>query len=368
MSNLDQLTSLEILKQIAESTEQISFIYNLETSKMEFINDNFQNIWNKRKEIFNENFSDLLSTIVKDDQEFVMENYDQFIRESKSKNIEFRIQLQDDTQKWIALSAYKIKHEGDGLYIAGFAEDITPRKERENTAAKFNTKKNALLDLLNHELKGSLGMINALSEEISEENQISDQNKILRNMQLIQKISKHNINLISSLLNEELVDSASVELIRKRLDLVDNLKIMFVEYKNKGQDINRNFHLSYSKESIYVHVDEVLFTQVFNNLISNAIKFTHDGGNIWVNIEEKDNLVVVSVKDDGIGIPKDMQPHIFDRFTKAKRAGLRGEESIGLGMHILKRIIEIHDGEVWVESDENNGATFFIEIPKKVTK
>ncbi len=67
--------------------------------------------------------------------------------------------------------------------------------------------------------------------------------------------------------------------------------------------------------------------------------------------------------DKGIGIPKDLQPVLFERFTKARRPGLKGEETMGLGLSIVKRIVELHQGKVWVESQENKGTTFFIELP-----
>jgi two-component system sensor histidine kinase VicK len=117
-----------------------------------------------------------------------------------------------------------------------------------------------------------------------------------------------------------------------------------------------------------VQADEVLFVQVFNNIISNAVKFTREGGNITVRVEEKEDSAVIRVEDDGVGIPEEMQPAVFDRFTKARRPGLWGEESVGLGMSIIKRIVELHGGKVWLESEEGKGTSIFVEIKKDLTK
>jgi two-component system sensor histidine kinase VicK len=97
--------------------------------------------------------------------------------------------------------------------------------------------------------------------------------------------------------------------------------------------------------------------------VSNANKFTRRNGHIRVTVQEKAGNTILSVRDDGIGIPKDLQPQLFERFTRARRPGLKGEETVGLGLSIVKRIVELHGGKIWVESEENKGSTFFIELP-----
>jgi two-component system sensor histidine kinase VicK len=114
-----------------------------------------------------------------------------------------------------------------------------------------------------------------------------------------------------------------------------------------------------------VEADEVKFMQVINNLISNAIKFTHDGGIITIRIEEKKNLILISIQDNGIGIPEHLQDGLFEKFTKARRPGIKGEPSVGLGMSISKTIVEWHKGRMWFESKEHKGTTFYIELPKE---
>jgi two-component system sensor histidine kinase VicK len=126
------------------------------------------------------------------------------------------------------------------------------------------------------------------------------------------------------------------------------------------------FELFSSDPSIYVEIDEVKFIQVITNLISNAIKFTQDDGRITVRVEDKEDsgTLLITVEDNGIGIPKKYHASLFDKFTKARRPGLRHEPSVGLGMSIIKTIVEWHKGRIWFESEENKGTTFYIEIPK----
>jgi two-component system sensor histidine kinase VicK len=105
--------------------------------------------------------------------------------------------------------------------------------------------------------------------------------------------------------------------------------------------------------------------QVINNLISNAIKFTPDGGRIELAVAQEPGRVLISVADDGIGIPEALQPVLFERFTPARRSGLRGEKTTGLGMSIIKTIVGLHEGRIICQSTENEGSTFTIELPRR---
>jgi len=100
-----------------------------------------------------------------------------------------------------------------------------------------------------------------------------------------------------------------------------------------------------------------------DNLISNAIKFSKADDKIEISLDKEDNYALIHVRDHGLGIPKDLLPHLFERFTKAGRTGVRGEQSTGLGLSIVKQIIERHKGKIKVESIENQGSTFTISLP-----
>ncbi|WP_227006387.1 sensor histidine kinase [Rufibacter latericius] len=112
-------------------------------------------------------------------------------------------------------------------------------------------------------------------------------------------------------------------------------------------------------------MDEYKFSQVVNNLFSNAIKFTEDDGVIAIDLTERDGSVLITVQDDGVGIPEKFQGELFEKFTRARRPGLRGEPTTGLGMSIIKTIVEWHGGTIRFESEEGKGSTFYIELPKE---
>ena len=362
MPSADIPFMLAVLDQLATQSDQVFFLYNLKTRHLDYINPIFRKVWEVKKEA--SNVETLFKVVHPDDRGFVEESYRGFLRGDRSKRIEFRLLLSDGSVKWLSLLAYYLLEDLSKNYIVGFIEEITGRKEREDTAAKYNARKNAVLEILSHDLKGSIAMINTLNGEVREYAKAQGNEQVSERTRVISQICTSNLEMIHSLLDTEFLESAAVELIRKRLDLVENVQAVFNEYKHSERLLDRDFRLSSASESVYVEVDEVLFTQVFNNLLSNAVKFTRDGGSITVSLEEDKERVLVSVRDDGVGIPKELQPALFERFTKARREGLKGEESTGLGMSIVKRIIELHGGRIWVESGEKEGTSVFFDIPK----
>jgi len=99
------------------------------------------------------------------------------------------------------------------------------------------------------------------------------------------------------------------------------------------------------------------------NLLSNAVKFTPEKGTIFVNVFCEDNLVKVSVKDNGIGIPKDKQDFIFNRFTQVDSSLSRNREGSGIGLSLVKSLVELHQGRIYLDSELGKGSTFTFEIP-----
>jgi signal transduction histidine kinase len=110
--------------------------------------------------------------------------------------------------------------------------------------------------------------------------------------------------------------------------------------------------------------NEARLLQVFDNLLGNAIKFSPAGGTITVTVEDAGRMVRASVSDQGIGIPKDQQARVFERFYQVDGSARRRFSGAGLGLAIVKRIVETHGGEVWVESEQGKGSTFYFTIPK----
>jgi two-component system, OmpR family, sensor histidine kinase VicK len=115
--------------------------------------------------------------------------------------------------------------------------------------------------------------------------------------------------------------------------------------------------------TIYTLMDIAKFERCLQNLLSNALKFTHENGHINLTMTKEANRAVIAVSDTGVGIPEEMLPHIFTKFTPASRRGLHGESSTGLGLYSAKHIAALHGGSISVESQPGKGTCFKVEIP-----
>jgi signal transduction histidine kinase len=114
----------------------------------------------------------------------------------------------------------------------------------------------------------------------------------------------------------------------------------------------------------WVHIDRQRINQVLDNLIGNAMKFSPDGGTIKVLLLEQDDDICVIVKDEGIGMPADKHQRIFERFYQIDGSSRRRFGGTGIGLAIVKRIIDAHQGKIWVESEINQGSSFYFTLPK----
>lgn len=120
--------------------------------------------------------------------------------------------------------------------------------------------------------------------------------------------------------------------------------------------------LAVPPEVVYAGIHPLNFRRVLDNLFTNALKFTPTGGRVSVGLTEHEGRPRLTVQDTGIGIPDELQPRIFDKFSSARRKGLSGEPSTGLGLFIAQQIVQRHRGKLWVESSEQNGTCFFIDL------
>ncbi len=358
-NNVHSLT----LEQIGELAEDVYFIYNFNSACFQYIGAAFDNIGGQPATKYLENPKALLDTVHPEDKTYVLDFLSQTQQMVSSGKIEFRILLDEDVKKHILLKVYPLNNTQSHL-IAGFAADISVTKSNILYAEKINARKNSTLEVLAHDLKTPLGMINMMAGAIQQLPNVQTDNVIIQYVQLIQQLCERNIALIRDIVNQEFLESAQVDLRKERADLVFGITDIIENYKRSADILMKKFRISSSTEKLYLEFDTLKLMQVFNNLISNAIKFTKDHGVIEVEIDEQKDSVLITVRDNGIGIPEEFHAVLFEKFTPARRPGLKGEKPVGLGMSIIKTIVELHDGKIGFDSKVGVGSTFYITIPK----
>jgi two-component system sensor histidine kinase VicK len=345
---------------LAERSNELFFIYDLIQKQFTYMNPTCISFFGLKDH--NIKAKELLKSVHPEDQEYVLSQFKICIDGQTVVDAECRIR-RGKYERWLSITPFVSTENGEHLLI-GQAEDITANKENSEILNKHNNKKNSILNILAHDLAGPIGTVQNLSVLLARETAHLNSPQISRYISIISKISKTNISLIQDFLNQEFLESSNVKLLKTRVELVKKIKMLTQEYLDTQSELKIQFICDANKESIYVEIDEDKFMQVINNLISNALKFTPDGGTIRLNMEENENDIVVSVADSGIGIPQQYHTTLFDKFSDARRNGLKGEHSTGLGMSIIKNIVDWHHGEIWFNSKENIGTTFYIRLQK----
>ena len=226
-----------------------------------------------------------------------------------------------------------------------------------NSLEKEQEENKRMTKIIAHDLRSPvasiMGLINLLNtDELSKED-------MRTYLDLAEKSGQKALAFITSVLNTS-TDKHATD---KQLIDVGELMSSCLQI-NSIQAQRKKHQLVYSPKSVFVKANEGNIWRVFNIIISNAIKFTPLSGQIKIEIIEEATQVTISVSDNGLGIPDDLQAKVFDMFTKAGRLGTEGELSNGLGLAISKQIIEAHGGKIWLKSKTNTGTTFYVRLPK----
>jgi two-component system, OmpR family, sensor histidine kinase VicK len=264
-------------------------------------------------------------------------------------------------KKWIRLRGVSTALDTRQIVLA-YAMDITAERNNLHTIKKYANKKNSTLNILSHDLRGPLGLANTATQILKQK--IVDP-RLIELTEKVSSIISRSIDMINNLVGREFSETTDVELVKERINIAAKLKDYMEEAQQAESITKRTFSFSSSDESIFIELDESKFMQVINNLMTNALKFTEDHGTISLRAVRQENSVLFTFSDNGIGIPKHFHPTLFAKFTDARRKGLHGESTMGLGLSIVKTIVEWHDGRIWFESEEGKGTTFYIEIPGK---
>jgi len=177
------------------------------------------------------------------------------------------------------------------------------------------------------------------------------------------RASKRMIDLVNALLNVSRIDMGTFMVDVQPLDFAsvmnETLKDLAPQITSKKLQITKN----YGEQLPQINADPKLLRMVFQNLLTNAVKYTQESGVIVIALNEHDGDILISIKDTGLGIPIDQQSKIFTKFFRADNARAKEPDGNGLGLYIIKSLIEYSSGKVWFESEENKGTTFYVSLP-----
>jgi len=264
----------------------------------------------------------------------------------------------------------------DGLRIMCVVRDITDRRraeaqinslnenlERRNREVeRANQLKSEFLASMSHELRTPLNAIIGFSDLLQEQSAGEVNEKQQRYLNHISHGARRLLTLINDILNLSKIEAGRMDLRLEKLLLPDDIEEVFTAVRPlavaKGQHLD--IHVS---PGIELHADKSRLKQILENLLSNAVKFTPAGGSITVEAHAEGTLLRLAVRDTGIGIQPDEIESIFETFHQAAATTKGIREGTGLGLAITKRLVELHRGRIWVESEVGQGSRFSVEMP-----
>jgi Na+/proline symporter/signal transduction histidine kinase len=235
-------------------------------------------------------------------------------------------------------------------------------KKANNQLKDIDALKDEFLYTVTHELRTPLTSIRALSE-IVHDNPDMEEEQRSEFMGRVVKETERLTHLITQVLYLERYESGKQKLNLSSFSMVELAEDAFQSIEPLAKIKNIDFKLIHPNSSLLLHADKDLLRQVMINLLGNAVKFTNEDGHIEFILTDNHDEIVVTVKDNGKGIPKVDQPFLFDKFFQARNQTVKKPEGSGLGLAISKKIVIMHGGKIWVESEEGKGSRFMFLIP-----
>lgn len=303
----------------------------------------------ERDDALNQNILELLK---------IEEEYE--LRELITQSPELMIYSQNLNGEYISLRVRFALIRRESGFISGLVAVLHDTTEQE----KEERERRLFVSNVSHELRTPLTSVKSYLEALDEgaltepvapdfiKVSLDETNRMMRMVTDLLHLSR--IDNESSHLDVELINfTAFITFILNRFD------------KMRSQDEEKKYELvrDYPINSVWIEIDTDKMTQVIDNILNNAIKYSPDGGKITVSMKTTDDQMILSISDQGLGIPKQDLPKIFDRFYRVDRARSRAQGGTGLGLAIAKEIIKQHKGFIWAKSEYGKGSTFTIVLP-----
>ncbi|MCC5938199.1 MAG: tetratricopeptide repeat-containing sensor histidine kinase [Lunatimonas sp.] len=213
-----------------------------------------------------------------------------------------------------------------------------------------------MMHIVAHDLRSPISSMTMIADVLLESGNWSEEDRTL--IEHIKISGNNSLNLVSEMLQ---VNRGIEGLQKEEVDLERMLNYCADLLRFKAEEKQQQITLS--TEPVKAWISREKMWRVVSNLIANAIKFSHKGGNIHIQLVKKVDRALISIQDHGIGIPDKLKDTLFELFTNSKRYGTDGETPHGMGLAISKQIVKAHGGRIWFESEDGKGSTFFVELP-----
>jgi PAS domain S-box-containing protein len=298
-----------------------------------------------------------------DDHEHCMQVYVAAFDARRDFSMEYRFKRHDGEYRWMLDTG--VPHYGaDGVFTGyiGSCIDISELKQAHESLTQADRRKDEFLATLAHELRNPLAPIrNAVQILTAKDHPDPD---LRWSREVIDRQVQHMARLLDDLLDMSRISNDKLDLRSERIELAAVIKTALETNRPLIDSGCYEVIIGLPSEPVYLNADPVRLVQVFSNLLNNAIKYTEAGGHIRLSGELQGSNVVVSVQDDGIGIAADMLPRVFDMFSQSQSALERSQYGLGIGLALVRGLVELHGGSIEARSDgADRGSEFIVRLP-----
>ncbi|HVY81680.1 MAG TPA: ATP-binding protein, partial [Steroidobacteraceae bacterium] len=279
--------------------------------------------------------------------------------------IEYRYQHPTRGARWIYHKAGLVHHAGH-RHVVGISLDVTPRRQAEEALKEVNQRKDEFLAMLAHELRNPLAPIRNAAQLLSVH---GGKPEIEWARAVIERQTAHLVRLVDDLLDVSRMVRGQITLQRSPVTLADIVQVALETTRPLIRRRKHHFAVQIPEQTVTIEGDLTRLAQVVANLLNNAAKYTDDGGHIRLDAELEGDEVAIRVRDTGLGVAPNLLPHVFDLFTQSDRTLDRAEGGLGIGLTLVKRLVEMHGGRVEAHSEGlGRGAEFIVHLPVLTTE
>lgn len=334
--------------------------------------DQIYRIFGVKRDQFTPNLDTLTALVHKRDISRVMQAFQRAIIEQKNYDMEFRVVHPDGTTRYIRCEGKcELDEDSDVKALFGIMQDITERtlyerelREAKDAAERAYAAKSQFLANMSHELRTPLNAIIGFSEMMQGQllGPIGTE-KYLDYITGIRESGEHLLDLISDILDMSKIEAGKYELDLEELNIAKIIPLAVHMMEGRAQDSRIKISTNLPKEGLQIVADRRALMQILLNLLSNAVKFTEPGGSVKVDCLPREDYVSIKVSDTGIGIPANKLSIVTKPFEQAASSYTREHEGTGLGLSITKDLVELHGGNLHIDSTVGVGTTVTIRLP-----
>ena len=306
-----------------------------------------------------------------EDQTRIMEEFFPMVQKNGHGEIEVRFRhFKTGAARWMAYKVLLLTNAaGQPFGFATVSQDVTERKRLADDLSNLAThlsetdrRKDEFLAILAHELRNPLAPISNAMNLLRVAD--GDSEAVQLASQMLERQVRQMTRLVDDLLDVSRITRGKIELRKERIELASIISQAVEANRALYTGMNHELTVTLPPQPVYLNADRARLVQVVSNLLNNACKFTDTSGHIWLTVDLENNQTVIRLRDSGIGIAAEHLPRLFDMFTQVDSSLERSRDGLGIGLTLVKTLVEMHDGTVEVRSDGlGHGSEFVVRLP-----